>query len=345
MIYRLLGELQIGRDGRLLRLPGGPPLLLLAALLLNVNRKMSKSELIRAAWGTDGMSEAQLYKRIKEVRELLADIGRGDDLFNHHGFGYELRVAADEIDTIQFERIVHQGRRAELQDDAEGEIALLRQALGLWRGARPLANVPGDAFHQELEQLEQRRRRAAARLFNLELSRGQHELIVDELIQLTGFYPADQRLCEQLMIAQYRSGRPADVARAYEQHVDGLAAETGGVPDQLLRAFHFAVARGDWEAASLAEQDIDRRRNMPRQAVRSVPRQLPPASGLVGRDVVIAELKSLRSGPGRTGARSSSSQDRAVSARPAWRCPSRTSWPASTRRASSTPNCTAPTAP
>ena len=87
MIYRLLGELQIGRDGRLVRLPGGPPLFLLAALLVGVNRKMSKTELIRATWGTDRMSETQLYKRIKEVRGLLAEIGRGDDILNHHGFG------------------------------------------------------------------------------------------------------------------------------------------------------------------------------------------------------------------------------------------------------------------
>lgn len=300
MMYRLLGELQIGQNGRPLRLPGGPTLLLLAALLLGVNRKMSKTDLIRAAWGTDHMSEAQLYKRIKEVRGLLAEIGREDHLLNHHGFGYELQVADDEIDTLRFEQLVRQAHKAGIQEDAVGEITLLRQALGLWRGARPLSNVPSDAFHQELAQMEQRRRRAAARLFELELSRGQHELIMDELIQLTGFYPADQRLCEQLMIAQYRSGRPADVARAYERHVEGLAAETGGVPDHLLRAFHFAVARGDEEAASLAELDIAQRRNMPRQAMTSVPRQLPPTFELIGRDAMTAELKVLlRPGPDR----------------------------------------------
>ena len=300
MIYRLLGELQVGPDGQLLRLPGGPPLLLLAALLLDVNTKMSKTELIRAAWGTDEMSDAQLYKRINEVRRLLAKIGRDGDLHSHHGFGYELQATEAEIDILQFERLVREAQKAGTQGDAEGEIARLRQALGLWRGARPLSNVPTEAFHQELAQMEQRRRRAAARLYELELSRGQQELIVDELIQLTGFYPVDQRLCEQLMIAQYRSGRPADVTRAYERHVEGLAAETGGVPDQLLRAFHFAVARGDEEAASRAEQDIAQRRNMPQQAVTYVPRQLPRASELVGRDAVIAELRSLlRPGPDR----------------------------------------------
>jgi DNA-binding SARP family transcriptional activator len=49
VIYRLLGELEVGRDGRLIDLPGGPTLTILAALLLNANHRMSKAELIRVA--------------------------------------------------------------------------------------------------------------------------------------------------------------------------------------------------------------------------------------------------------------------------------------------------------
>jgi DNA-binding SARP family transcriptional activator len=76
MIYRLLGELEISRGGPLLDLPGGPTLVVLAALLVNVNRRMSKTELIRAAWGNDEVSEAQLYKGVMAVRDLLTKIGR-----------------------------------------------------------------------------------------------------------------------------------------------------------------------------------------------------------------------------------------------------------------------------
>jgi hypothetical protein len=44
VIYRLLGELEIGEGSRLLHLPGGPTLVVLAALLVNANRRMSKTE-------------------------------------------------------------------------------------------------------------------------------------------------------------------------------------------------------------------------------------------------------------------------------------------------------------
>ncbi len=295
MIYRLLGELEIGQDGQLLRLPGGTSLILIAALLVGVNRRMSKTDLIRAMWGSDDMAEAQLHKRVMEVRDLLAQIGRRDDLRTHHGFGYEMRAAEDEIDTLQFQRLVRDAHEAEVSTRTADEITFLRRALALWRGAHPLSNVPTDAFHQELARLEQRRRRAAARLFELEQARGNHELIVDDLIQVAGLYPADQRLCELLMIAQYRSGRPGDVARAYEQHTAWLDAETNGAPDSLLRTFHFAVARGDEEAASQAEAAIIRRRSAPVVAVASVPRQLPRAPELIGRVGLITEVVRLLS--------------------------------------------------
>lgn len=294
MIYRLLGELQIGRDEAPLSLPSGVTLTLLAALLVGVNRKMSKTALIRAAWGTDEIDAAQLRKRIKEVRGLLAQIGRGEALRTHHGHGYELRATEGEIDSLQFRRLVRSADEAEVSGDIEAEVERLRQALGLWRGARPLANVPGYPL-QELESMNQRRRRAAGRLFDLELRRGRYEFIVDELVQLTGFYPADQRLCEQLMIAQYQSGRPADVARAYERHEEALAADTGAAPDPLLRRLHFAVARGDENSA----RDIVRRRNLAGPVTPPKPHQLPAATPLVGRDQVIAELRSrLHPGPG-----------------------------------------------
>ena len=149
VIYRLLGELEVGRDGRLVGLPGGPTLIVLAALLLNANHRMSKAELIRVAWGDDDVAEAQLHKRVMAVRDLLAQIGRRADIVTHPRFGYELRAATGDIDAALFGRLVRDAEAAKAESRPEEEAGKLREALRLWRGPHPLSNVPGDAFRQE----------------------------------------------------------------------------------------------------------------------------------------------------------------------------------------------------
>jgi tetratricopeptide (TPR) repeat protein/DNA-binding SARP family transcriptional activator len=292
VIYRLLGELEIGEDGRLLSLPGGFTLILLAALVVNANRPMSAPELIRAVWGTD-VNQAQLHKRINALRALLDQVGRRDDLKTHHGFGYELRAATEDVDALMFQRLVQKAAKAESDHRTDDEINDLRQALSLWKGAHALSNVPGESLYQDIATLERRRRRAAARLFGIELALGNHESILDELILITRSYPADQRLCEQLMLAAHRSGDLADVANAYERYREALAEQTGGVPDSLLRTFHFAVARGDEAAVARAEAAIGARAGVSARPVITVPRQLPRPPRLVGRDDLVAEMSWL----------------------------------------------------
>jgi DNA-binding SARP family transcriptional activator/tetratricopeptide (TPR) repeat protein len=293
VIYKVLGELEIGRGGRLIELPGGHTLVVLAALLINPNRRISKVELIRAAWGNDDVDEAQLYKRIKVVRDLLAEIGHDDDLKTHARFGYEVRVAEEDIDVLLFQRLVRDADEALAERRVDDEIDCLRRALRLWRGAHPLSNVPADAFHQECVALEQRHKRVAVRLFDLELLRDNHERVLDELILISSFYPSDRRLCEQLMTAEYRCGHLAEVARTYERYRDTFAEETGGEPDPLLRNFHFAVALGDESAITAAWSAIARRAGTPSRSAIPVPRQLPPAAELVGRAEATAEASRL----------------------------------------------------
>ena len=211
-----------------------------------------------------------------------------------------MRVAEDDVDALVFQRLVLTAHKAESERRTEDEIGYLRRALRLWRASHPLSNVPSDAFRQETLALEQRHKRAAVRLFELELARGNHERILDELILITGFYPSDQRLCQQLMVAEYRCGHLTDVARAYERYQEMLAEETGSGPDPLLRTLHFAIARGDEEAIAAAESAISKRAGPRAGPVITVPRQLPRPTDLVGRDELIAEASwLLRREPGR----------------------------------------------
>jgi DNA-binding SARP family transcriptional activator/tetratricopeptide (TPR) repeat protein len=299
VIYGLLGDLEVHRDGKLVELPGGPTLMLLAGLLINANRRMSKADLMRVAWGGGDVKEAQLHKRVMAVRETLAEIGRRDDIKTHARFGYELRVAEDDVDSLLFQRHTREADEAAAAGDTNGEVDCLRRALGLWRGPRALSNAYSDALRQDILALEQRHKRAAVRLFSLELDRGNPEEILDEVARVTALYPTDRRLCEQLMSARHQCGHLVDAAAAYERYREAVDAETGAPPDPLLRALHFAIAGGDERAIASAESALTGRARTPSRRPAAVPRQLPPPAELVGRSLVVDEAtRLLRGAPG-----------------------------------------------
>jgi DNA-binding SARP family transcriptional activator len=345
VIYRLLGNLKIGRDGKSLDLPGGHNLTVLAALLINSNQRLSKTELLKAAWGSAEVNEAQLHKAVAALRALLGRIGHDGDLVTYARHGYGIQVSDDDLDMLLFRRLVLQAEEARAQGRGDEEIGLLRRALGLWHGQHPLSNVPSDAFEQEITGLEQRRKRAAVRLFDLELAGGSYDSILDGLALIADYYPDDARLAEQLIVVQYRSGHVTDATAAYERFTAALADKTGGEPDPVLRELYYAIAQGDQRKVTAAESAIARRAGLTgagaaAAAPPAIPRQLPPDPGdLVGRGDLIAEASWLLGRP----------PDRAVpvvvvsgpgaSARPRWPCGSRTCRASAIRTASSIRNC------
>lgn len=304
MIYRLLGNLEIGPPGQSIDLPGGHSLLVLAALLINANQRMSKNDLLKAGWGSDDVSEAQLHKSAAALRAVLARIARDGDLVTHTRQGYELRVPDVELDMLRFRSLVTQAEQARFQHRIEDELLLLREGLKLWRGPAPLSNVPSDAFRQEIGRLEQRRKHAAVRLFDLEIARHRYDRILDDLTTMQGYHPADGRLGQQLMIVQYRCGHVTDATEVFERYATALADETGGPADPELRALHYAIARSDESAVTAAEVAISCRSGIAgpiAPVLAAIPRQLPPdTADFVGRDDLVTEASSVLSRrPGR----------------------------------------------
>jgi DNA-binding SARP family transcriptional activator len=121
MEFRILGPLEVIRDGRPLDLSGRKRRALLLALLLDANRVVSSPRLIDALWEEEPPATAhkalQLY--VSQLRKLL-----GRERLQTKAPGYLLRLEPDELDLARFERM-----------QSEGE---LREALALWRGS-PLA--------------------------------------------------------------------------------------------------------------------------------------------------------------------------------------------------------------
>src|SRR5262245_54742141 len=245
VLFRVLGDLDIGDGEHRVTLPGGHTRTVLAALLVNANRQLSPAELLTVAWGHTDVDPTQLHKGIAEIRKLMDHVGRRDNLRTHRGAGYELRVATDELDSLLFHQHVIRADEAKSKRRTDDEIGQLRTALGLWRGQFVAANVAGDGLRAMTRDLEQRRRRAALRLFELELGRGNHVEVASQLATLASYYPTDRRLCELLMLAQYRGGHGAEAAGTFAAYRQALVESTGAEPESDLRDLHYAIARAD----------------------------------------------------------------------------------------------------
>src|SRR6266571_3932551 len=131
--FRVLGPLEVWREGRPLRLGGERQRALLALLLLNANEIVSSDRLIEALFGLDAPETAAnaLQVAVSRLRRLL-DEGSSDGVDGvvlTRPRGYELRAGPEQLDLALFERLVAEGREALDSANPERAAARLREAL------------------------------------------------------------------------------------------------------------------------------------------------------------------------------------------------------------------------
>jgi DNA-binding SARP family transcriptional activator/tetratricopeptide (TPR) repeat protein len=273
---RLLGPIDVTVRGAARPIPGRRRRTLLAALALTPGDVVSTDRLIDVIWGADPPATAlnTLQRHISHLRAVL-----GRDAIRAVPPGYVLALDGDATDAAQAERLV---QRAAGAGDPGERVRLLRTALGLWRG-RPLDDTGLDA---EAERLDSLRLRAGTALAEDRLLLGEHADVVADLERMTGDHPLDERLHGQLMLAQYRCGRPGDALATARRLRRRLAADLGLDPGQALRDLEAAVLRAD-PALDLAAFAAG-------PAATAVPAQLPLAvRGFTGRAAELARLDAL----------------------------------------------------
>ena len=153
--FRVLGPLEVWREGRPLKVGGERQRGLLVALLLNANEVVSAERLIEELYGSDpsGTAANALQAQVSRLRRLLDEEAENDGgVVVTKAPGYLLRVDQEQVDVTRFERLAAEGRDALAAGDPVRAGELLREALALWRGPA-LVDVPS----VELVQAEARR--------------------------------------------------------------------------------------------------------------------------------------------------------------------------------------------
>src|SRR5437868_884246 len=188
MEFRILGPLEVLSDGQALDLGGQKQRALLALLLLEANRPVSRDRLIAALWEEEPTATAQkaIQVYVSQLRKLL-----GKERLLTRAPGYLLHAEADELDLTHFRRLQSEGKQ--------------RDALALWR-APALAEFAELRFAQtEIARLEELRLACLEERLDADLAEGRQAELVGELEALVREYPLRERLRELLLVALYRS--------------------------------------------------------------------------------------------------------------------------------------------
>jgi basic membrane lipoprotein Med (substrate-binding protein (PBP1-ABC) superfamily)/DNA-binding SARP family transcriptional activator len=239
MEFRVLGSLAAGADRAVTEL--GPPKqrALLAILLLHPGQIVPADRLINLLWG-EGAPRTALHSveiYVSGLRRALEPLGAADVIVTRPP-GYLLDAEPASIDAWRFEHLVREGARRLESGDSERGQATLRRALALWHGPA-LAEFAYEEFAQlHIRRLNDTHLDAVELLAAAELAAGHPGEVVGLLSAAVQDDPLRELSRELLMLALYRSGRPADALRTFDELRIQLAEELGVDPSPRIRTLY-----------------------------------------------------------------------------------------------------------
>uniref|UniRef100_UPI001586C084 AfsR/SARP family transcriptional regulator n=1 Tax=Streptomyces sp. TRM64462 TaxID=2741726 RepID=UPI001586C084 len=230
----VLGPTRVRRlDGAAVPVGGARLRALLTVLALRPGRTVPVAVLVDEVWDGDeppADAVAALQALVGRLRRALgaAAVVSGPG-------GYRLAVAPDAVDLHRFDRLAADGARSLEAGEPEKALAVLDDALALWRDP-VLADLPGRTA--EAARWETRRRGAVRSRLAALLALGRPDEALPELAALGDAFPLDEPLHALRIRALCATGRPAEALAAYETVRRRLATRLGTDPGPELRALH-----------------------------------------------------------------------------------------------------------
>ncbi len=227
----------------------------LVMLLLARGRQVPLDGLIDGLWGQriprSAVGTVRTYVSRLRHRFGAAVTGRRGEQIESTGDGYLLPLGWAVLDLDVFEELHREADGARQLDEAAQAVWLLREALGLWRGAA-LAGIPGPYADSRRVLLEELRMTATEEKLAAEISIGNHAAAIAELRTVLAEHPFRERLGELLMLALYNAGRQAEALDVFDNVRQRLRGELGIDPGPSLQVMHQRVLRADHRLMSPA---------------------------------------------------------------------------------------------
>lgn len=253
--YRLLGPLEVTRDGRCCTPSAAKQRILLALLLLHANELLSVERIIDELWqqspprsvaATLQMYVSALRRALRPEHGAAGKSPRRHPVLRTEASGYVLRAGAGELDLGQFRALAARGRARLAAGDCGSAGENFRQALSLWRGPALAGLSRSGALDHYAVRLNEERLSLMQERVAVDICQGRSLEIVGELEELCGRYPLHEPFHEQLMLALAHSGRRADALSVYSRVYQIMIENVGIGPGSELRAAQRTILDG-WE--------------------------------------------------------------------------------------------------
>lgn len=238
LFVRVLGPLEVRRDGELLSISGAKPRAVLSMLGLHPGRVVADRALIELLWGDDPPRTAAkaLQTHVSALRRVL-----GEGVVVTMGSGWQLDGA--DTDAGAFIAAAEAARKAATAGDIAHAVTIFSGALNLWRGEPDLPDTARAA--SEVARWTELRETVAEDRTDTALANGGAQELIPELEAEIAVTPLRERRWAQLMLALYRAGRQADALAAFRRARAVLDAELGIEPGPELRRLESAILGQD----------------------------------------------------------------------------------------------------
>jgi predicted ATPase/DNA-binding SARP family transcriptional activator len=207
LFVRILGSLEVWRDGAVVPIGGPKARLTLGVLLAHRSSVVSLDRLVDALWGDEPPRSdvATIQSNVSRLRKALAP----EVEIVNRAPGYVLEAPTEAVDAARFEDL----SRAAIAASPLAARELWEQALALWRGPAFDEFADLEWARGEAVRLEELRLGALENLIDARLALGELGAALGELERLVVDHPLRERFWRQLMLGLYRSGRQAEALR------------------------------------------------------------------------------------------------------------------------------------